>query len=123
MLLRPQTSITVHPIQTALNARRLSLYRYVRITLHDPLAHLRCQLLQTRHDIFGALPRFDTEQIHGIDFLEGAALPLDDEEVDDEATEDVGSREDVAVAEVDGASDEGGEERKEEIPEPIGRLQ
>jgi hypothetical protein len=123
MLRRPQPCIIIYSVQSTLNARRLSLYCHLRITLHNPLAHFRRQLLQTRHDILCALPRLDTKQIHSVNLLEGAALPLNDEEVDDEATEDVGSRKDVAVAEVNGASDEGGEESEEEVPEPIRCLQ
>jgi hypothetical protein len=45
-------------------------------------------------------------------------LALDNEEINDETTEDVRAREDVAVAEINGAGYEGCEEGEEEVPEP-----
>ena len=65
-----------------------------------------------------ALPRLDVENVHCVDFLEGAALVLAEEKVDDEGAGEVAGCEDVAVAVVDVACDEGGEEGDEEVPEP-----
>jgi hypothetical protein len=83
--------------------------------LPDP-AHL----LLTGRDPLGALHRGDLFNIHGIELLEGAALAFNDEKVDDEGGDEVAGGEDVAVAEVDGFGDEWGEERDEEVPEPVG---
>lgn len=67
----------------------------------------------------GALPGSNVQDVHGVDFLEGAALGFVDEEEDDEDTGKAASGEDVAVGEVDRAGDEGGEERDQEVPCPV----
>lgn len=70
-------------------------------------------LLGRRGDPLGALPRLDPLEVHGVDLLEGAALALDDEEVDDEGGDGVAAREDVSVAKVDRLGDERSEECEE----------
>lgn len=57
--------------------------------------------------------------IHGVDLLERPALALHYEEIDHQASEYVAAGEDVAVAEVDVADDEGCEEGEHEVPEPL----
>lgn len=68
----------------------------------------------------GALPRLHMQHVHGVDFLEGTALGLIDEEVRDEDAREAAARENVAVGVVDGARDEGREEGDEEVPSPVG---
>jgi hypothetical protein len=93
-----------------------------RIRLTDtPSA--RCQMQSVRGDKvlalgrhpLGALAGRDVHDVHCVDFLEGAAAGLAEEEVDDDGAEEVAGGEDVAVAVVDGAGDEGGEEGDEEV--------
>lgn len=67
----------------------------------------------------GALPRGDALEVHGVNLLEGSALTLDDEEVDEDGGDEVAPGEHVAVTEVDGLGDEGGEEADEEVPSPV----
>lgn len=76
-------------------------------------------LRRGRRDPLGRLPRRDALDVHGVQLLEGAALALDDEEIDQQAADDVAPGEDVAVAEIDGARDEGGEEGEQEVPQPV----
>lgn len=59
-----------------------------------------------------ALARGNTQQIHGVDFLERAAAGFNKPHVDHEGREEIAAREDVAVGEVDVVCDEGGEERQ-----------
>lgn len=66
------------------------------------------------------LPGLDVQHVHGVDFLEGAALGLVDEEIHDEDADEAATGEDVAVGIVDGAGDEGCEEGDEEVPGPVG---
>ena len=66
-------------------------------------------------------PRQHALNVHGIDLLERPALALDHKEINQQPTEDIAPREDVAVAEVNVTRDEGGEEGKQEIPEPVRR--
>ena len=87
---------------------------------------MRARLLADPRNLTGrrrlplrALPGDDALDVHGVELLDGAALALDDEEVDQEPAEDVAAREDVAVAEVDRGHDEWCEEGEEEIPEPV----
>lgn len=47
-------------------------------------------------------------------------MAFDDEEVDQEEAQDIATGEDVAVAEIDGACDEGREECEKEVPQPVG---
>jgi hypothetical protein len=63
----------------------------------------------------GALAGRDVHDVHCVDLLEGASLCFTEEEVDDDGAEEVAGGEDVAVAVVDGAGDEGGEEGDEEV--------
>ena len=84
-----------------------------RLRVHIPNNTLRSLPL-------GALPGRDVQDVHGVDFLEGTALGLVDEEVDGEDTGEAASGEDVAVGKVDGVGDEGGEEGDEEVPGPVG---
>lgn len=49
-----------------------------------------------------ALPRRDALEVHGVDLLDGPALALDDEEVDDDGSEKIASCKDVTVTEVNG---------------------
>lgn len=66
------------------------------------------------------LPGDDTQDVHGVDLLEGAALGLVDEEEGDEDTEEAAASKDVAVAVADGGGDPRGEEGDEEVPQPVG---
>jgi len=68
----------------------------------------------------GGLPGLDVEDVHGVNLLKGTALGLVDEEEDDEDGGEAAASKDVAVAEVNGAVDEGGEEGDEEVPGPVG---
>lgn len=74
------------------------------------------KLLALRRLPFGALPWLDVQDVHGVDFLEGAALVLAQEEVNDEGAGEVAGGEDVAVAVVDVVCDKGSEEGDEEVP-------
>lgn len=74
------------------------------------------KLLALRRLPFGALPWLDVQDVHGVNFLEGAALVLTQEEVDDEGAGEVAGSEDVAVAVVDVGCDERSEEGDEEVP-------
>lgn len=60
------------------------------------------------------------QHVHGVDFLEGAALGFVDEEVHDKDADEAAASEDVAVGVVNGTGDEGGEKGDEEIPGPVG---
>lgn len=53
--------------------------------------------------------------------LTGPALALQYKEVDQRSSDEVAGSKDVAVAEVDGRRDEGGEEGDEEVPGPVAR--
>lgn len=68
----------------------------------------------------GGLPGLDVEDVHGVDLLKSAALGLVDEEEDNENGKEAAGGKDVAVAEVDGVGDEGGEEGNQEVPGPVG---
>lgn len=68
----------------------------------------------------GRLPGLDVQDVHGVDLLEGATLGLVDEEEDNPDSGKAAGGKDVAVAEVNGAGDEGGEEGDEEVPGPVG---
>lgn len=68
----------------------------------------------------GRLPGLDVQDVHGVHFLQGTALGLVDEEEGDQHGGEAAAGEDVAVVEVDGAGDEGGEERDKEVPGPVG---
>lgn len=74
-----------------------------------------------RGDPAGALPRLDTGDIHGINLFKSSALAFHDEEVNQEHCDEIATCEDIAVQEVDVASDKWCEEGDEEVPEPIGR--
>lgn len=65
------------------------------------------------------LPRRHALNIHRINLLQRLALPFIQEEVHDNRGQEVAASKDVAVAEVDGARDEGGEEGDEEVPGPV----
>ena len=56
------------------------------------------------------LPWLDALHVHGIDFLEGTALGLVDEEEDDKQAGEAAGCEDVAVGKVDRVGDERREE-------------
>jgi len=73
------------------------------------------EILALGRDPFGALAGRDVHDVHGVDFLETAAAGLAEKEVDDDGAEEVAGCEDVAVAVVDCAGDEGGEEGDEEV--------
>lgn len=102
----------------ALHARR------IRLT-DTPRARRKMQsirsdkVLALRRNPLCALAGWDVHDVHCVDFLEGAAAGFAEEEVDDNRAKEVAGREDVAVAVVDGAGDEGGEEGDEEVPDPI----
>lgn len=66
------------------------------------------------------LPRNDALKVHRVQLLERTALALHDEEVDNQSAKEIASRKHVAVAEVDGRRDEGREEGKQEVPQPVG---
>jgi hypothetical protein len=101
-------------ILLALHARRIRLTdaprarRQVQRIGSDEVFALR------RHPL-GALAGRDVHDVHCVDLLEGATLCFAEKEVHDGGAEQVASREDVAVAVVDGAGDEGGEEGDEEV--------
>ena len=96
-------------------------------------------VLRGRGNPFGALPRLDMLEIHGIDLLEGATLAFNDEEVDDEGANKVAGSEDVAISaharlerahymkaerqlnipKVDGTGNERGEETDAKVPDPV----
>lgn len=65
------------------------------------------------------LPGLNVQDVHGVDFLEGATLGFVDEEVDNENTDEAAASKDVSVGVVDGVGDEGGEEGDEEVPGPV----
>lgn len=62
-----------------------------------------------------ALAGRDVHDVHCVDFFQAAAAGFAEEEVDDDGAEEIAGGEDVAVAVVDGAGDEGGEEGNEEV--------
>lgn len=66
------------------------------------------------------LPGDNMQDIHGVDFLEGTALGLVDEEEDDKDTDNTAGGKHVAVGKVDGARDKWGEEGDQEVPCPVG---
>lgn len=68
----------------------------------------------------GALPWLDVLDVHGVDLLESATLGLADEEVDNHGGSKGTASKHVAVLEVNGAGNEGGEEGNQEIPGPVG---
>jgi len=102
----------------ALHARRIRLTDAPR-TRRKMQSIGSDELLALGRDPLGALAGRDVHDVHGVDFLEGAAAGLAEEEVDDDGAEEVAGREDVAVAVVDGGGDEGGEEGYEEVPDPV----
>jgi hypothetical protein len=53
--------------------------------------------------------------VHRVDLFETASAGLAEEEVHDNGAEEVAGGEDIAVAVVDGSSDERSEERDEEV--------
>ena len=61
------------------------------------------------------------EHVHGVDLLERAVLGLDHEEVDDPEEQEAGDTEDETVVVVDAVGDEGGDERDDEVEQPVGR--
>lgn len=73
------------------------------------------EVLALGRDPFRALAGRHVHDVHGVDLLEAAAAGFAEEEVDDDGAEEVAGREDVAVAVVDCACDEGGEEGDEEV--------
>ena len=73
-------------------------------------------LVRRRCDPLATLPRKYALNVHGVELLESPALAFNDEEVDYKATEEVASREDITVAEVNGGGDEGGEESEQKVP-------
>jgi hypothetical protein len=79
------------------------------------------QILARRRVPVLALPRRDAQDVHGVDFLERAAVGLAHEEIHDDRAGETAAREDVAVAVVDGGGDVRCEEADEEVPYPIGR--
>lgn len=57
--------------------------------------------------------------IHSVDFFECTTLTLYNKEVNYETTDEVASRENVSITEVDGRCDERCEERDQEVPSPV----
>lgn len=76
--------------------------------------------LRLRNLKLAAPPRRHMVHIHPVDLLECTALAFNNAKVDDEGSDEQTSCEDIAVGEVDGAGDEGGEEAEQEVPEPVG---
>lgn len=68
----------------------------------------------------GGGERVNVKDVHGVDFLEGAILGLDDKEEDDPEEGEEGTGKDESVVVVDVVGDEGGEEGDEEVEEPVG---
>lgn len=62
----------------------------------------------------------DVKNVHGVDFLQGTVLGLDDEEENDPEESEEGTGKDETVVVVDIISDEGREERDEEVEKPVG---
>lgn len=59
--------------------------------------------------------------VHHVDALQRQVRGLVQEEVDDDRAGEVARREDEPVAVLDRGDDEGGEEREEEVPQPVAR--
>ena len=57
-----------------------------------------------------AVPRDNSLDVHGIQFLERAALAFHDKEVDDQTSKKVAGSKDIAVSKIDGRGDERREE-------------
>jgi hypothetical protein len=107
----------VNPL-LALHARRIRLTDAPRA--RSQMQSVRGdEVFALRRNPLCALAGRDVHDVHCVDFLEGAAAGFAEEEVDDDGAEEVAGGEDVAVAVVDGAGDEGGEEGDEEVPDPI----
>lgn len=62
----------------------------------------------------------DVQDVHGVDFLKRAVLGLNDEEVDDPEKGEAADTENHSVPVVNLVSDEGGEERDQEVEQPVG---
>lgn len=60
------------------------------------------------------------ENVHGVDLLERTVLGLDDEEVDDDGKTKTAATEDETEEPVDLVDDNSGEERDQEVPDPVG---
>lgn len=93
--------------------------RLLRICFLDILPQLPTHLLERRNNPLATLPRFDIHEIHGIDLLKRAALPLDDEEVNADSSQHIAGRKDVPVPEINVTGNEGREESEQEVPEPV----
>lgn len=120
-MLRTRRRQIINPL-LALHTRRVGLANIPRA--RRQVQGIRSdEVFALGRDPLCALAGRDVHDVHGVDFLEGAAAGFAEEEVDDDGAEEVAGREDVAVAVVDGAGDEGGEEGDEEVPDPVrGRL-
>jgi len=73
------------------------------------------KVLALRRHPVSALAWWYVHDVHCVDLFETASAGLAEEEVHDNGAEEVAGGEDIAVAVVDGSSDEGSEERDEEI--------
>ena len=67
----------------------------------------------------GRLARIDVQNVHRVDLLKRSTLRLAEEEVDHDCAEEVAGGEDVTVAVVNSAGDEGREEGDKEVPDPV----
>ena len=79
-----------------------------------------CFVIDFRH-VFARFPRFNTLNVHLIDFLQCRSLSLQEEKVHRNGCSCAAAGKDVSVSEVNGRSDKGGEEGEEEIPGPVRR--
>lgn len=61
----------------------------------------------------------DVQDVHGVDFLEGAALSLDHKEIDDEEEDNKGDGKDETIKVVDAIGDQSGAERDDKVEKPV----
>lgn len=90
----------------------------------DPLGGLPGKHAGDVHRIWTVLARgcvkaMMSKQRLRTDLFQRPALSFDDEKVDNQTTEEVACRKDIAQAEVDTRCDERGEEGQEKVPQPV----
>lgn len=93
----------------------------IRLLMRAGLPPNPGDLLRRRRNPLGGFPRRNLLNVHGIQLLERAALALENEEVHQQAANDVAPREHISVSEVNRAGNEGGEEGQQEVPQPVAR--
>jgi hypothetical protein len=85
----------------------------------QPVGVDQAVLLERRGVELGAGDGVDVQHVHGVNLLERASFGLDHEEVDDEEEHEAAGAEDQTVEVVDFLSDQGREERNEEVEQPV----